>query len=103
MKRSYNFNSDFSNKRLCAWQSFFGLQHQPQYNFISPVNSAWHYLKKKTKVVIIDSYYDHMLQNKQFESVQEAASFFGCQYFYIHLAIKKDMYLKGEYKLRYIN
>lgn len=108
MKRSFNYqpNNHTSNKRLRAWESFFGIQFRPppqnQHKIITPCRSAWYYLRHSTKVMVVETIHDSSLYNMKFNSVQEAADFFKCKYFYIHMAVKGDFYLRGQVKLKYI-
>ena len=69
---------------------------------INKHKSAWHYLHSNVKVKIIFSMEDYSLNNMIFENVQDAACFFNCPYYKIHIAIVKNLLLFQSFQLRYV-
>lgn len=65
--------------------------------------SAWYYLQKKIPIIIVESYFDESLVNKIFNNISEACSFFNCPYHIVHKAIKLKLYIKGEYRVEYLD
>ena len=102
IKRPRDGSRSFENKKakIDTWQSFFGFQNNIK--IFEPKKSAWYYLHNKTKVKIIESHHDENMDGVEFYSVEDAALALGCCYHHIHLAVKYDLYIRGQFKLRYI-